>query len=268
MKPGTVILALVALLSLAPFWLLLENALKAHAAIVADPLSFPFHPDWRNFVSAWRDGRFGHALLNSVLLCATSVCVTVTFSALAAYPLARGTAPRGQAILLYFLCSVTVPIQIFLFPLFFLFARLGLIGNVFATGIVLAAINLPLAILLLRASVAAIPRGLDDAAFMDGAGPWRCFFFVILPLMRPGLVTVATVTWLASWNEFLITSTFQQGDDNFTMTLAYRAMNGTLSVDQGLLMAGALIILLPVIFLFLAVQRLFVEGMTAGSVKG
>ena len=100
--------------------------------------------------------------------------------------------------------------------------------------------------------------------------PTRCstFWHVILPLMRPGLITVTIIVFLNSWNEFLITSTFQKGRSNITMTLGYLSMNGTYATDQGALMAGAFILVAPIIVFFLLMQRFFIAGMTAGAVKG
>ncbi len=140
------------------------------------------------------------------------------------------------------------------------------LSTVFIT--VLTATLAALAILLLRTYVLTIPTELDDAALMDGASPRQIFWHVIVPLLRPGIVTVTVIVALNTWNEFLITSTFQQGNAGFTMTLGYRAMAGAMSADRGLMMAGACIVIIPILIFFLLVQKLFVEGMTAGAVKG
>jgi raffinose/stachyose/melibiose transport system permease protein len=265
---GTVFLTIAAALSLMPLLLVLMNAFKPHAAIVRDPLAWPVSPDPQNFVHAWVGGEFGTGLLNSMAITGITILVTLGLAAPAAFPLARRRIALWRPITIYFLCSVTVPLQLFLFPLYFIAARLGLIGNVAATALILAAINLPLAVLLLRNYVQDIPVELDDAALMDGASPWQIFRHIILPLMRPGLVTVALLVGLNAWNEFLITSTFQQGQNAFTLTLAYRAMTGTITTDRGIMMAGAVILVLPVIVFFLLLQRLFIAGLTAGAVKG
>ena len=262
------LLGLMVLVSLAPLLLVLNNAFKPHGDIVLNPLSLPGSLAPTNFKGAWIGGNFTVGLVNSMLLTGTTVLVTVVCGSLAAFPLARRHIAIWKLVTIYFLCSVTVPIQLFLFPLYFLYARLGLIGNVFATALIISAINLPLSVMLLRTSVLAIPTELDDAAFIDGATPWQTFRYVILPLMKPGCVTVAVIVALNTWNEFLITSTFQQGNAGFTMTLGYRAMAGVMSADRGILMAGACIVIVPIIAFFLCLQRLFVEGMTAGAVKG
>ena len=156
----------------------------------------------------------------------------------------------------------------FLFPLYFVFAKLGIVGNVIATAFILSAINLPLATFLLRTYVLTIPSEIDDAAFLDGASPIQTFLHIIFPLLRPGLVTVGIIVGLNAWNEFLITSTFQQGQNSFTMTLGYLSMNGTYATDQGAMMAGAFILVAPIILFFIVMQRLFISGMAAGAIKG
>jgi len=265
------LLGLMVLVSLAPLLLVVINAFKSHADIVENPLSLPHSLASTNFKTAWTGGNFSVGVINSVLLTGTTVLVAVVFGALAAFPLARRRIVIWKLVTLYFLCSVTVPIQLFLFPMYFLYARLGLLGNVFATALIIAAINLPLSIMLLRTYILTIPTELDDAAFIDGASPWQTFRYVILPLMKPGCVTVAVIVSLNTWNEFLITSTFQQGDAGFTMTLGYHAMAGAMSPDLGIMMAGACIVIVPIIAFFLFLQRLFIDGMTAGTagaVKG
>lgn len=265
---STSYLVIAVLVSLLPLLLVALNTFKPHAAIVANPLSLPTGIDFKNFANAWRGGHFSTGIVNSLLLSGSTVLVTLSCAALAAFALARRQIRGWQAITIYFLCATTVPIQLFLFPLYFVFAQLGLIGNFFATALILSAINLPISIFLLRAYVLGVPREIDDAAFMDGANPWQTFRFIILPLMRPGLVTVAIIVFLNSWNEFLITTTFQKGRGNLTMTLGYLSMNGTYATDQGAMMAGAFILVAPIIVFFLLMQRFFIAGMTAGAVKG
>jgi raffinose/stachyose/melibiose transport system permease protein len=251
-----------------PLLLVAVNTLKPHPAIVQNPLALPASLDFANFARAWKGGKFSIGIVNSLLLSGSTVAITVSFASLAAFALARRRIRGWQIITVYFLCATTVPIQLFLFPLYFVYAKLGIVGNVFATSLILSAINLPLATFLLRTYVLSIPAEIDDAAFMDGANPLQTFRYVLLPLMRPGLITVAIIVGLNAWNEFLITSTFQQGQKSFTMTLGYLSMNGTYATDQGAMMAGAFILVAPIIAFFLFMQRFFIAGMTAGAVKG
>ena len=265
---STTFLVGAVLISVLPLLLVALNTFKPHADIVANPLSLPTSFNFQNFARAWNGGHFATGIVNSLLLSGSTVILTLTCASLAAFALARRHIRFWQLITIYFLCATTVPIQLFLFPLYFVYAKLGLIGNVFGTALILSAINLPISIFLLRAYVLSIPRDIDDAAFMDGANPLQTFWHVILPLMQPGLITVAIIVFLNSWNEFLITSTFQKGREHLTMTLGYLSMNGTYATDQGAMMAGAFILIAPIIVFFLVMQRFFIAGMTAGAVKG
>jgi raffinose/stachyose/melibiose transport system permease protein len=265
---ATTFLVCAVLVAVLPLLLVALNTFKPHVAIVANPLSLPESWNFNNFVRAWRGGHFSTGIVNSLMLSGITVGITLACSSLAAFALARRKIRAWQLITIYFLCATTVPIQLFLFPLYFVYAKLGILGNVGATALILSAVNLPISIFLLRAYVLSIPSEVDDAAFMDGATPFQTFWHVILPLMRPGLITVAIIVFLNSWNEFLITTTFQKGKDNITMTLGYLSMNGTYATDQGALMAGAFILIAPIIVFFLILQRFFISGMTSGAVKG
>ena len=265
---STFILYLLVLIALLPLLLVAINTFKSHADIVINPLAFPNEFNFTNFSRAWKAGKFSSGIINSILLSGTTIVITLTFASLSAFVLARRSIVGWQLITIYFLCATTIPIQLFLFPLYFVYAKLGILGNVFATAFILSAINLPLATFLLRTYVQTIPSDIDDASFMDGANPIQTFFHVILPLLRPGLVTVSIIVGLNAWNEFLITSTFQQGQNSFTMTLGYLSMNGTYATDQGAMMAGAFILVAPVVLFFIVMQRFFISGMASGAVKG
>lgn len=251
-----------------PLTLMMINSLKPHAEVLKNPLALPTGLDFSNYIEAWTAGNFATGLWNSIIISGSTIVITVTSAALAAYPLARNKIMFSRLITLYFLAAITVPIQLFVFPLFFVYASLGLVSNPIATSVILSAINMPISILLLRTYVLNIPRELDDAALMDGAKKWQVFLYVIVPLMRPGLITVSIIVGLNAWNEFLITSTFQQSSDSYTIMLSFLSMNNVILTDRGILMAGAAIVVVPIIVFFLAMQRLFIEGMTTGAVKG
>jgi len=260
-------LLLGALVSLLPIAMMALNAFKSHAEIARAPLALPTTLKFDNFATAWTSGTFGVGFVNSAILAASTIFIVLVLAAPASYALSRSRSVFARLSLLYFLAATTVPIQMFLFPLFFAYAKLGMIGNVVATSLILAALNLPLSILLLRSYVNAIPSDIDDAAQIDGASSCRTFLFVILPMMRPGLFVVSVIVGLNAWNEFLVTSTFQQGEGAFTMTLGYLSMNGVFFTNQGAMMAGGFIVVAPVMILFLFLQRYFVAGIAAGAIK-
>jgi raffinose/stachyose/melibiose transport system permease protein len=125
----------------------------------------------------------------------------------------------------------------------------------------------PFAIFLLRTYVLSIPYALEEAAQVDGARPWQMFFYVILPMLRPGLLTVAIIVGLNAWNEFVIAVTFLQNENNITAIVKFYNLTGQYSTDWGEMLAAAVTIVLPVVVVFVLLQRRFIDGMTAGSVK-
>jgi raffinose/stachyose/melibiose transport system permease protein len=165
------------------------------------------------------------------------------------------------------MATITVPVQLYLFPLYFLFAKLGLVNSIPAVALIYTAMFSPFAIFLLRTYVLAIPHALEEAALVDGATAWQNFRYVILPMMRPGLLTVAIIVGLNAWNEFVIAVTFLQTDNNVTAIVKFYNLTGQYSTDWGEMLAAAVIIVLPVVVVFVLLQRRFIEGMTAGAVK-
>lgn len=263
-----IVLITFALTALVPILLVLINSFKPHAEIVRNPLALPAHLSLQNFTDAWKAGKFSTGFINSIILSGTTVIVTVIASTFLGYVLAGRKIKEYRLIMAYFLVAMTVPIQLFLIPLYIAFSRLNLISNLVAIGFVLAALNLPLAILLMRTFFLKVPLELEEAARIDGASTWQVLRNIMLPIVSPGIITVAIIVGLYSWNEFLITSTFISGSKNYTATLGFLSMNGTYTSNQGPLMAGAMIMIVPVVIFFLLMQKYFIDGLTSGAVKG
>ena len=262
------VLTIGAVVALFPFALTVMSALKTAAEIVADPLALPKAPQWINFARAWTDAQLGRSLLNSAELTVLTVAMICSTGSMAAYALARQRVKGWRWISAYLLATTTLPIQLYLFPLYFGFAHLGLIDNVFALSIVYTAIFSPFAIFLLRTYFLAIPIEIEEAAVIDGASRWQVFSRIMLPIASPGLLTVAIISGLNTWNEFLISVTFLQSHDQQTAVVRFYTLGGQYSSDWGEIMAAAIIIVAPCLAFFLLMQRRFIEGMASGSVKG
>lgn len=263
-----IVLGVLAFVALFPIALLVLNSLKSAQEIVQNPLALPEALRWDNFTRAWKDARFSQTLFNSALLTGTTIVLVCATGSMAAYVLARKKVKSWKLVTAYLLATTTAPIQLFLFPLYFGFAKLGLINNVFAVSLVYTAIYSPFAIMLLRTYFLAVPKELEEAALIDGATHWQVFTKVMLPIVSPGILTVALIIGLYSWNEFLIATTFLQRQDQLTAVVSFFLLSGQYSSDWGEIMAAALIIVLPVVILFVFLQRRFIEGMAGGSVKG
>ena len=261
-------LGVAAFIALFPIALLVLNALKPAAAIVQSPLSLPSTIQWSNFVHAWNDARFATTFRNSIMLSGMTIILVCSTGSLTAYVLARRKIKSWKIWTFYLLGTTTAPIQLFLFPLYFGYAKLGLINSLPAVALIYTALFSPFAVMLLRTYFLAVPRELEEAALVDGASHWQVFTMVMLPIVSPGIITVALIIGLYSWNEFLIATTFLQSSDKLTAVISFFLLSGQYSSDWGEIMAAALIIVLPVVILFVLLQRRFIEGMAGGSVKG
>jgi len=262
------VLIFFALTALFPLSLVLINSFKQHSEVVRNPVALPQTLNFSNYAEAWEYGRFSRGFINSITLSGTSIITVLICASLAGYVLAGRKIRIWPMVMVYFMVAMTVPIQLFLFPLYFVFAQLKLLGNLFAVGVVLAAINMPLSVLLMRSFFLRVPAELEEAARIDGAGTLQVLRHIMFPMVSPGMITVAVIVGLQSWNEYLITSTFLQGENNFTATLGFLSMNGTYTVNQGVMMAAAVIMIAPVIIFFVLVQRYFVDGLVSGALKG
>lgn len=263
-----IVLLLLVLICLFPIALVLINSFKENSEIVRNPLSLPVVIHLENYIQAWSTGKFARGFLNSVKLTGITILIVLVSSSLAGYVLAGKRIKGSGAILMYFMMAMTVPIQLFLFPLYYAYAKLNLIGNIPATSLILAAVNMPLAVFLMRTFFLNVPKELEEAARIDGAGTAQVIWNVMRPVVSPGLITVGVLIGLQAWNEYLISSTFLQGEKNFTATLGFLAMNGSYGSNMSILMASAMILIGPIIIFFLFAQKYFVDGMVSGAVKG
>lgn len=263
-----VVLILLAIICLAPIFMVLINSFKENKEIVANPLALPKILHLENYISAWRTGNFSAGFINSVKLTGCTVIIVVIASSLAGYVLSAKRIKGSNGILMYFMMAMTVPIQLFLFPLYYAYAKLNLIGNIPAASFILAALYMPLAVFLMRTYFLNVPVELEESAKIDGANTGQVIWHIMRPVVSPGMITVAILIGLQSWNEYLISSTFLQGQKNFTATLGFLAMNGSYGADMGIMMAAAFILIGPIIIFFLCTQRYFVDGMVSGAVKG
>jgi raffinose/stachyose/melibiose transport system permease protein len=161
-----------------------------------------------------------------------------------------------------------LPLQLFLVPLFFTWQRLGLVNNLLGLAIIYVATNAPFAVFLLRSYMLQLPRDFEDAARVDGAGEWQIFTGIVVPLSWPGFLTVGLVVALSVWNEFLLATVFLTEQELFTVVTSYYNFSTRFSRDWSLTSAAAIMMILPVVVIFLALQRRFVEGLTQGGLKG
>lgn len=262
------VLIVLMLISVLPLFLVLLNSFKSHTEILSNPLSLPSTVNLDNFVYTWKVGKFSEGFLNSLKLTGTAIITSILAASSIGYVLATRRVKTWKPLTLYFMMATTVPLQLFLLPLYTTFVKLNLMGNVYAVGMAIAAWGLPMPIFLMRTYFLKVPYELEEAARIDGANTFQVFTRVMLPIVSPGVITVAVISGLFSWNEYLLSSTLLQGEKNFTATLKFLNLNGTFSREMSVIMAGAVIMIVPMVILFLLLQRKFIEGMASGAVKG
>jgi len=261
------LLGVAAFSVLFPLALMLINSIRTNFEILSNPLGWPEEPNFAVYQRVWVESKLGRALFNSCLVAAGTVTIVCLVATPAAWVIARRRVPGWLVISLYFLATTTVPVQMFIFPLYFLFAKLGLINNHFALMFVYAAIYTPFSLFLLRTYIVSIPIELEEAARIDGASALQILMRIIFPLTSPGLLTVALIVSLNTWNEFLISITFLQTDVAATATARFYQLSGRYGSDWPQMMATAALIAAPTIVFFIMLQRRFIDGISSGAVK-
>jgi raffinose/stachyose/melibiose transport system permease protein len=261
------VLTVVVVFALSPLVVMVFNSLKSSAELGRNPLGPPRIPVWQNFPEAWEKGNFSTTTRNSAILVAGTVAGVLVLGGMGAYSLAKLRLPGAGVFTMYLLIGSSLPIQLFLIPLFFLWKHLGLVNNLFGVILIYIAINSPFAIFLLRSYMLQLPSDFEDAARVDGADEWQVFWRVVVPLSWPGFLTVGLVVALACWNEFLIATVFLTEQRLFTVVTSYYSFTTRFSRDWGLTSASAVMMIVPIIIIFLALQRQFIEGLTQGGLK-
>lgn len=265
--PNYIILTFFAAFTLIPISLLANNSLKTSNEIANSPFSLPREPLFSNYEQAWNEGNYATTIRNSAILTTSTIAVTLLFAGMAAYGLARLKLKGANYLSFYFLVGIGVPAQLFIIPLFFTWKSLGLINSHFGLIIIYVALNGPFATYLLRSYMVSIPEEFIDAARIDGASDWQVFQRIIMPLSAPGFLTAGLIIGLGVWNEFLFAVTFLQRPELKPVATSLFAFQERFGRDWGLTNAGSVIMMLPVLILFLILQRRFIEGLTQGGLK-
>jgi raffinose/stachyose/melibiose transport system permease protein len=265
--PNYVILTLMAAFAVVPLIILLMNSFKTTAEIGRNPLGIPVILHLDNFPSAWDEGNYATTLKNSAILTGGTILAVTILAGLAAFALARLKLKGSNIIAFYFLIGTSVPPHLFIVPLFFMWRQVGLVNSHLGLMIIYTALYSPFATYLLRSYMVALPEEFIEAARIDGASNLQVFRHVIMPLSYPGFLTAGLVVGLSVWNEFLFAITFLQTPELKPVSTSLYAFQERFSRDWGLTSAGSVIMVIPVIALFLLLQRRFIEGLTQGGLK-
>ncbi len=265
----TLVLVVVALVWFLPFILLVTTGIRTTQDFQRfGPVSLPTELTFQNFFDAWDTGDFATTYTNSILVAVVKVPLGVFVSALMAFALAKLRVRFRGAVLFVVFLGLTIPIYIALVPLFNTVRAMGLIDNIFGLIGPYLAFGIPFEVLVLYSFFRQLPDEILEAARMDGAGPWRMFFQIVLPLSLPVLVTVFILDTVATWNELLMALTILSSDESKTLPLGILNFSGQFTTNYNGLAAAILIGILPILIAYALLQRYIVSGLTAGAVKG
>ncbi|HET7397318.1 MAG TPA: carbohydrate ABC transporter permease [Intrasporangium sp.] len=265
--PKTVLLTAAALFSVFPLLSMFSAALQTQGTAPAG-ISFPTSPNWHNFVDAWNVANITTLVRSSAVLVLGVVPIAMLISSMAAYAIAQLRIPFGNVFFLLLLLGLTLPYEIVVVPLYYQMQSLGLLNTQLGLILPLIGLNMPFAVFWMRTHFQSVPLEISESSLVDGAGPWRAFRHIQLPLAVPALASLGVLMFLSTWNQFLLAIVLIDDPDKRTMAGALQGFVGAHSTDVVLLNAGALLIMAPTILVFVVFQKYFIRAMLAGAVKG
>ena len=261
-----VILWLLSLLIIVPFLIVIFNAFKTKAESINMELSLPTELHWENFVKVWQDGSILRSYGNSILISVVSVALTVLVSAMAAYVLSRNRSRFNRKVYVYFSLGLMFPLS--MVTVVKVMRVLHLYNNRLGVILLFAALMTPLSIFLYYGFISGIPKELDEAAIMDGAGPVRTFFQVLFPIMKPVTVTIVMIDFLSAWNDFTTPLYLLPDPDKAVVVQQVYNFYGTFTASWNLVCVTILYAILPILIVYVLGQRYIISGLVSGSVKG
>jgi N-acetylglucosamine transport system permease protein len=253
-----------------PLLWVLMTAFKTGPEIFTSPWGLPRSPQWQNFVRAWQEAGIARYFMNSLIVTLSTLAILLPIGAMAAYIFARYPFRGANWLFGAFLGGMMFPLFLTIVPLFLLLARLGLLDTLHGLTLVYVAYSLPFTVFVLTGFFQTLPQELLEAALIDGCGPARAFWKVMLPLAKPGIIVVGVFNAIGLWNEYPLALVIMSSDERRTLPLgiANLLMVEQYQSDWGALFAGLVIVMLPVLFVYWLFRDRIHETMVAGALKG
>lgn len=258
---GGTVIALFPLL-----WMLSASLMQPGEASALPPPLWPKHATLSNYHELFVRAGIGRYLLNSLLVSSAITLLSLALNLMAGYAFAKLRFAGREHLFKSLIGMLIIPAQVAMLPLFLLMKDIGLVNSY--GGVIVPAMATAFGIFLVRQYARGIPDELIEAARIDGAGEWRIFAQIVLPLLKPIMVTLAVFSFLTAWNDFMWPLIVLTGQEHYTLPLGLASLAREHATDSELMMAGSMVTVLPVLLLFLALQRYYLEGLLLGSVKG
>lgn len=268
------VLIIMSILSIFPFLWLISTALKGPDENIFQypPVFIPQNPTWENFTGVWKQIPFMAYFWNSLIVAGFTVLLNLIFSALAAYPLARMDFKGKKTVFYLILATIMVPFQAIMLPIYLIVLKLNMVDTVNDfmgyVGLVLPFAVNAFGIFLMRQAFMAIPKEMEEAAFVDGCNVFQIWWKVLIPMVTPTLAVLAIFTFIGSWGEFLWPSIVLTKKSLYTLPVGINDLQGMFSSNWRYIAAGSIISIIPIIIFFVAMQKYFVSGQNEGAVKG
>ncbi|MBS6553194.1 MAG: carbohydrate ABC transporter permease [Clostridium sp.] len=267
-------LIIVSILSIFPFLWLLSTALKGNSENIFQypPVFFPQEPTLANFKGVWNQIPFMLYFLNSMVVAGFTVLLNLILSALAAYPLARMEFRGKKTIFYATLATIMIPFQAIMLPVYLIVLKLHMVDSVNSVmgylGLILPFAVNAFGIFLMRQAFLAIPKEMEEAAFVDGCSVFQIWWKILLPMVKPTLAVLAIFTFIGSWGEFLWPSIVLTKKALYTLPVGVNDLQGMFSANWRFIAAGSIIATIPILVFFIAMQRYFISGENDGAIKG
>lgn len=266
--PRHIILLLFSLIIIGPLSIVLFATFKTTSELYSRPLAFPSELSLENYRQLFLVESMGMYFLNSVVITLSSVFFILLVGSMLAYAISRMSGWVAVALFAFFVGGLMVAPQVYMMPLFLVLDFFGLINTRIGVILVTVSQQLPIAVLILTGFMRSIPRAIMDAAFVDGATEWAVYRRIVMPLTRSAFATVAIFSFVITWNDLLFPLLFLKSQEKQTLPLALLNFRGQYLTNYPLMFSGVILATIPMVIMYVLLQRHFVAGMTMGSVKG
>lgn len=266
------VLVILFLAFIFPFIMVIINAFKTKGDITADPLALVGSHGFilTNFTDAMKKMNFATSFTNSLMITTISTIFTILLSAMTAFVIVRNKWKACGLLFSLMIASMVIPFQVLMIPLVSLYGGIfGVLNSRITLILMHIGFSLSMATFMFHGAIVTnIPLELEEAALIDGCTRWKTFWSVVFPLLKPTIATVAVIDAMAFWNDYLLPSLVLRKKEMYTLPIAMQVFYGTYTTDIGLILAALLLAMLPILILYVFLQRYIIEGVTSGAVKG
>ena len=266
--PIYLLLTLFLLLAIIPFIAIVLTALKGRDELVRGAFSLPEVWRWSNYAEAWNQGRFSQYSLSSVIVVVPVVLVSAVLSVMMGYAFGRMHFPFSRVLFFILLLDIMVPLEALIIPLYYNLRAIGLVDTYWALILPQIGLSVSFGTFWMRGFFAQVPQDLVDAATVDGCNSWDALWRVLLPMVQPAILSMMVLFFIWTWNDFLLALVLVSTEELRTLPLGLAFFQGQRTTDIPLIAAGATMVAIPAIVMYVAFQRQFIRGITGGAVQG